>query len=73
MSVVSDNFATDTHTLGSFVRTHWSIVSIHWSLDVNFQQDKKTQAHWRSAQTRHNPGSRLLRVFDLGRTAKKAR
>lgn len=34
------NLPTDTPTLGAFVRTHWSIESMHWSLDVNFRQDK---------------------------------
>ena len=30
----------DTPSLGSIVRHHWSIESMHWGLDVNLLQDK---------------------------------
>lgn len=30
---------TDTPALGQLVRNHWSIESMHWSLDVNLKQD----------------------------------
>jgi len=33
------SLATDTQTLGHFVRSHWSIESMHWGLDVNLLQD----------------------------------
>ena len=44
------NLPTDTPTIGSFVRTHWSIESMHWSLDVNFQQDKIKRKHINAAR-----------------------
>ena len=31
---------TDTPTLGSLVRNHWSIESMHWALDCNLLQDR---------------------------------
>lgn len=31
---------THTPALGHFVRSHWSIESMHWGLDVNLMQDK---------------------------------
>ena len=31
---------TDTPALGHLVRSHWSIESMHWGLDVNLMQDK---------------------------------
>ena len=33
------SLAADTPLLGAIVRTHWSIESMHWGLDVNLQQD----------------------------------
>ena len=33
------SLATDIPTLGHFVRSHWSIESMHWGLDVNLLQD----------------------------------
>ena len=34
------SLAADTPLLGAVVRTHWSIESMHWGLDVNLQQDR---------------------------------
>ena len=31
---------TDTPALGSLVRNHWSIESMHWALDCNLLQDR---------------------------------
>lgn len=31
---------TDTPALGTFIRNHWSIESMHWCLDRNLKQDK---------------------------------
>lgn len=40
----------DTPRLGSLIRKHWSIESMHWSLDFNLLQDwvkrKSTKAAW---------------------------
>ncbi len=39
---------TDTPVLGALVRSHWSIESMHWGLDVNLCQDKvkrKSSSH----------------------------
>lgn len=44
------NLPTDTPTLGSFVRTHWLIESMHWALDVNFCQDKIKRKHSSAAR-----------------------
>ena len=41
---------TDTPELGSLVRTHWSIESMHWSLDVNLQQDRIKRKYIKSAR-----------------------
>lgn len=30
----------DISMLGSFIRNHWSIESMHWGLNVNIMQDK---------------------------------
>ena len=41
---------TDTPELGSLVRKHWSIESMHWSLDVNLQQDRIKRKYIKSAR-----------------------
>ena len=40
----------NTPELGSLVRTHWSIESMHWSLDVNLQQDRIKRKYIKSAR-----------------------
>ena len=41
---------TDTPELGSLVRTHWSIESMHWSLDVNLHHDRIKRKYIKSAR-----------------------
>ena len=40
----------NTPELGSLVRTHWSIESMHWSLDVKLQQDRIKRKYIKSAR-----------------------
>ena len=44
------SLAADTPLLGAIVRTHWSIESMHWGLDVNLQQDRIRRSSSRSAR-----------------------
>ena len=44
------SLAADTPLLGAIVRTHWSIESMHWGLDVNLQQDRIRRRSSRSAR-----------------------
>ena len=44
------SLAADTPLLGAIVRTHWSIESMHWGLDVNLQQDRIWRRSSRSAR-----------------------
>lgn len=37
---VEDRLKERTPVLGSLVRNHWSIESMHWSLDFNLLQDR---------------------------------
>ena len=44
------SLAADTPLLGAVVRTHWSIESMHWVLDVNLQQDRIKRRSGRAAR-----------------------
>ena len=41
---------TDTPELGSLVRNHWSIESMHWTLDYNLLQDRIKRKSARAAR-----------------------
>ena len=44
------NMPTDTPKLGTIVRNHWSIESMHWGLDYNLQQDNIKRKSTRAAR-----------------------
>ena len=62
----------NTPFLGSIVRHHWSIESMHWGLDVNLLQDKvkrKSAKAARNLDTIQKNG--LLCIFYMERVAQK--
>ena len=52
----------DTPFLGSIVRHHWSIESMHWGLDVNLLQDKVKR---KSAKAARNLDTILRMVYSI--------
>ena len=59
------SLAADTPLLGAIVRTHWSIESMHWGLDVNLQQDRIRRRSSRSARNLDTIQRIVLSVFSV--------
>lgn len=62
---------TSTPTLGSFVRTHWLIESMHWGLDVNLQQDKIKRKWSKSARNLDTIQRIVYSVFSIWKGLRK--
>lgn len=54
---VEDGFRNKTPQLGAIVRTHWSIESMHWGLNINLLQDKIKR---RTSKAAHNLDTRRV-------------
>lgn len=61
----------DTPLLGSIVRTHWSIESMHWELDVNLQQDRIRRRSSKSARNLDTIQRIVHSVFSIWRRLRK--
>lgn len=64
---------TGTPALGSLVRNHWLIESMHWPLDFNLLQDRIKR---KSAKAARNPDSiqrRVHSVFSICKGLRKKR
>lgn len=61
----------DTSLLGSIVRTHWSIESMHWELDVNLQQDRIRRRSSKSARNLDTIQRIVHSVFSIWRRLRK--
>lgn len=61
----------DTPALGSIVRKHWAIESMHWGLDVNLQQDKIKRKSTRSARNLDTILRIVFSVFSIWKGKRK--
>lgn len=64
---------TDTPALGHFVRSHWSIESMHWGLDVNLQQDGIRRKSLRAARNLDTIQRIVLSVCSIWKGLRKKR
>ena len=64
---------TDTPDLGHFVRSHWSIESMHWGLDVNLSQDGIKRKLPRAARNLDTIQRIVFSVFSIWKGLRKKR
>ena len=62
-----------TPALGSLVRNHWSIESMHWALDFNLLQDKIKRKSARAARNLDTIQRIFLSLFSIWRGLRKKR
>ena len=67
------SLSPDTPKLGSIVRNHWSIESMHWGLDFNFQQDKIKRKSSRAARNLDTIQRIAYSVFSIWKGLRKKR
>ncbi len=67
------SLSTDTPVLGAFVRSHWSIESMHWGLDVNLHQDKVKRKSARAARNLDTIQRIVHSVFSIWKGLRKKR
>lgn len=67
------SLAADTPLLGAIVRTHWSIESMHWGLDVNLQQDRIRRHSSRSARNLDTIQRIVHSVFSVWKRLRRKR
>ena len=60
-----------TPVLGAYVRSHWSIESMHWSLDVNLLQDRIRRKSLRAARNLDTIQRIVLSVFSIWKCLRK--
>ena len=65
------SLATDIPTLGHFVRSHWSIESMHWGLDVNLLQDGIRRKYSRGARNLDTIQRIVFSVFSIWKGLRK--
>lgn len=65
------SLATDIPTLGHFVRSHWSIESMHWGLDVNLLQDSIRRKSHRAARNLDTIQRIVFSVFSIWKGLRK--
>lgn len=64
---------TDTPNLGHYVRSHWSIESMHWGLDVNLRQDSIKRKSPRAARNLDTIQRIVYSVFSIWKRLRKKR
>ena len=62
---------TDTPALGSFVRNHWSVESMHWGLDRNLLQDRIKRKSARAARNLDTIQRMVHSVFSIWKCLRK--
>ena len=65
------SLATDIPTLGHFVRSHWSIESMHWGLNVNLLQDSIRRKYPRGARNLDTIQRIVFSVFSIWKGLRK--
>ena len=58
---------------GNVVRTHWSIESMHWGLDVNLQQDRIKRRSSRAARNLDTIHRIVHSIFSIWKRLRKKR
>lgn len=64
---------TDTPSLGTIVRRHWSIESMHWGLDCNLLQDKIRRKSAKAARNLDTIQRTVYSVFSIWKGLRKKR
>lgn len=64
---------TQASFLGSVIRRHWSIESMHWSLDCNFKQDRTKRKTTRAARNLDTLQRIVHALFSIWRGKRKKR
>ncbi len=64
---------TDTPALGHLVRSHWSIESMHWGLDVNLMQDGIRRKSPRAARNLDTIQRIVFSIFSIWKGLRKKR
>lgn len=64
---------TDTPALGSMVRNHWSIESMHWGLDFNLMQDRVKRKTLNAARNLDTMQRIVFSVFSIWKGLRKKR
>lgn len=64
---------TDTPALGTLVRNHWAIESMHWTLDFNLLQDKVKRKTTRAARNLDTIQRIVHAVFSIWKGLRKKR
>ena len=64
---------TDTPDLGTYVRNHWSIESMHWCLDRNLLQDKIKRKYGRGARNLDTIQRIVHSLFSIWKCLRKKR
>ena len=64
---------TPASFLGSVIRRHWSIESMHWSLDCNFKQDRTKRKTTRAARNLDTLQRIVHALFSIWRGKRKKR
>lgn len=62
---------TDTPFLGSYVRNHWFIESMHWGVDVNLSQDRIKRKHPKAARNLDTIQRIVWSVFSIWKGLRK--
>lgn len=62
----------DTPALGAYVRNHWSIESMHWSLDVNLLQDRIKRKSTKAARNLDTIQRIVCSVFSIWKGLRKS-
>lgn len=62
---------TPASHIGSVIRTHWSIESMHWSLDCNFQQDRTKRKTGKAARNLDSLQRIVHAIFSIWRIRRK--
>ena len=62
-----------TPVLGAYVRNHWSIESMHWSLDVNLLQDRIRRKSTKAARNPDTIQRIVYSVFSIWKGLRKKR
>lgn len=62
-----------TPVLGAYVRNHWSIESMHWSLDVNLLQDRIRRKSTKAARNLDTIQRIVYSVFSIWKGLRKKR
>lgn len=63
----------DTNRIGDIIRRHWSIESMHWSLDVNLQQDKIKRKYTKTARNLDTIQRIVYSLFSIWKGLRKKR